>query len=68
MLDTPSTKAISQKNIGPSISHNNFDTSSKKECKKDGSKKPSHDEGDDDIASHQKYMFLVHSHLGQEYG
>ena len=37
-------------------------------CEKDGANKPAHDEGDDDIASQQKYMILVQSHIGQEDG
>ena len=49
-------------------SHNTYNTSSRKECEKDGSDKPLHDERDDAIASHQSSMFLVQSHLGQEEG
>ena len=50
--------------IGASRSQNISDISSRKECEKDGAGKPVHDEGDNAIASHQKSMFLVQSHLG----
>ena len=53
------------KTIGASRSQNISDTSYRKVCEKDGANKLVHDEGDDYIASHQKYMFLVQSHLGQ---
>ena len=50
MVDTPSTAAPSLKTIGASRSHNTSDTSSRKECEKDGADTPVHDEGDDAIA------------------
>ena len=56
------------KTIGALRSKNTSDRSSRKACKKNGSDKPVHDEGDDATASHQKYMFLVQSHIGQEEG
>ena len=57
MADTPSIAASGLKTIGASCSHNTSDTFSRKECKKDGANKPVHDEGDDTITSHQKFMF-----------
>ena len=42
------------KTIGASRSQNISDTSYRKLYEKDGADKPVHDEGDDDIASHQK--------------
>ena len=56
------------KTIGALGSQNTSDTSSKKECKNYGADNPVHDEGDDAIISHQKYMFLVQSNIGQEEG
>ena len=56
------------KNVGALNPHNTSDTSCRKQCKKDGFEKPLHDEGDDSIPSHQKFMFSVQSHLGQEEG
>ena len=56
------------KTIGTSRAYNTSDTTSMKECQKDRSDKPVHDEGYDAFASHQKYMFLVQSYIGQEYG
>ena len=57
IVDTPSTSDPAQKMIGASCSHNTSDTSSRKECEKGGADDPVHDEGNDDIASHQKSMF-----------
>ena len=57
MVYTLSTVAPALKTIGASCSHNTSDTFSRKECKKDGANKPVHDEGDDTITSHQKFMF-----------
>ena len=54
------------KTIDASRPQNTPNTSSRKVCEKDGANKPVHDEGDDAIASHQRYMFLVQSHLVQE--
>ena len=54
--------------IGASRSQNISDTPSRKECKKDSADKPVHYKGDDDIASHQRFMFIFQSHLGQEEG
>ena len=68
MVDTPSTADSTLKMVGILCSQNNSNTSSIKESEKDGTDKPVHDEGDDHIASHQKSMFLVQSHLGQEEG
>ena len=51
--------------IGTALSQNTSNTYSRKVCEKDGTNNPVHDEGDDAIASHQKSMFLVQSHLGQ---
>ena len=62
MVSDPALKII-----GASRSHNTSDTSPRKECEKDADK-PVHDEGYDAIASHQKSMFLVQSHIGQEEG
>ena len=49
-------------------SHDTSDTSSRKLFKKDGADNPLHDEVDYSIASHQKSVFLVQSHLVQEEG
>ena len=54
--------------IGALGSHNTYDTSSRKECKKDGAREPFHDEGDDAIESQQKYMCSFKSTIGQEEG
>ena len=56
------------KMIGASHSQNNSDKSSRKECDKDSSNKPVHDEEYGAILSHHKSMFLVQSHLVQEEG
>ena len=53
------------KTIGALCSQNTSDTSSRKECENDGAGKPLHDEEDDYIASQQKSIFLVQSHLGK---
>ena len=68
MVDTPSTAAPALNMIGVLRSQSTSNTSSRKECEKDGANNLFHDEGDDAIASHQKSMFLVQSHLGQEQG
>ena len=67
-METLSLTFYGLKRIGAFCSQNTSNTSSKKECEKDGADKIVYDEGDDAIASHQKYMFLVLSHLGQEEG
>ena len=54
--------------IGALSSQNTYNTSSRKECNKDSAGKPVHDEGYDDIASHQESMFSVKSRLGKEQG
>ena len=56
------------KTIGALCSQNTSDTSSRKECEKDGTNKTVYYEGDDAIASHQKSMFLVQSYISQEEG
>ena len=66
MAETLSKEDTTLKSIGASRSQNNLDKYSRKERKKYGADKPVHDEGDDAIASHRKYIFLVHSRLGQE--
>ena len=66
MVDTPSTAAPALNMIGVLRSQSTSNTSSRKECEKDGANNLVHDEGDDAIASHQKSMSLVHSHLVQE--
>ena len=68
MVDTWPTAAHALSTIGTLRSQNTSGTSSRKDCKKYGTNKTVHDEGDDYIASHQKSMFLVQSHLGQEQG
>ena len=65
MVDTPSAADPIIKMIGASYSQNTSDTSSRKECENDGAGKPLHDEEDDYIASQQKSIFLVQSHLGK---
>ena len=49
-------------------SQNNYGTYSRKYFKKDIARKRVHNEGDDSIVSQQKSVFLVQSHLCQEYG
>ena len=61
IVDTPSRADTRLKTIGSLWSHNISDTSSRKECEKDGADKPVHDELDDSIVSHQKSK----SHLVQ---
>ena len=61
MVESPALK-----NIGASCSHNTSNKPSRKDYKKDGANKTVHDEGDDDIASNRRSMFLVQSHLVQE--
>ena len=68
MVDTPSTAAPTLKAIGNSCSQNTSNTSSRKECEKDGAKNSVHDEGADAIESHHKSMFLVQPYFGQEEG
>ena len=68
IMYTPSRAAPGLKIIGTSCSQNTSDTSSRKQCENDGADKPVHDEGDDAIASQQKSMFLVQSHIFQEEG
>ena len=68
MVDTQSTAAAALKIIRASRSQNTSDTSFRKECENYSANNPIHDEGDDAIVSHQKSMFLVQSHLGQEEG
>ena len=60
--------ATALKPIDALRSQNTSNASSRKVCKKDGTNEPVHYEGYDDIASHQKFMLLVQSHLGQEEG
>ena len=67
-MDTPSTAAPVLKTIGASYSHNTSNKSFRKECEKYGAYKLFHDEGDDDIASQHKSMFLVQLHIFQEEG
>ena len=54
--------------IGASRSQNNDNTSYWKECETYSAGEPVHDEGDDSIVSHQKFMILVQSRLGWEEG
>ena len=68
MVENLPTASTTQKMIGALCSQNNSNTSSIKQCKKDGSGEPVRDEVDDAISSHQKSIFLVQSRLGQEEG
>ena len=68
MVDTPATVDSTLKTIGDSRSQNTSNASSRKYLKKDGTNKLVHDDGDDDIASHQKSVFLFQSYIGQEEG
>ena len=63
MMESPSLKII-----GALLSQNTSNTSSRRDFEKNGTNKQVQDEGDDAIASHQKSMFLVQSHLVQEEG
>ena len=65
MVDTTSTSSPAQITFGASHSQNTSDTSSRKEYEKESAGELVHDEGDDAFVSHQKYMFLVQSRLGQ---
>ena len=65
---TTMVAAPALKMIGNLRSQNTSDTSFRKECKEGGANKPVRDEGDDSIASHHKYMFLIRSNIGQEEG
>ena len=52
MVETLPTTYPTLKYFGVLRSHNNSNTSSRKECEKDGTNKPIRDEGDDAISSH----------------
>ena len=66
MVNTLSTEYPGLKTIDASYSQNTSNTSSREECEKDGADTPVHDEVDDAIVPHHKYMFLFQSHIVQK--
>ena len=65
---TLNQQQLPKNNIGALRSQNTSDTSSRKEYDKFSANNPVHYEGDYDIVSHHKSIFLVQFHIGQEEG